>query len=237
MRTAIGLLVSLVVAVPVLADAPLNGTYKSTDIGGSMHPGRYTEYQPGSVPVAVDNTMNEMSWDGGTLGGQWWWYCPWVAMPPTVLYDGVVGGNGNKIWRASYVGGTCWLDGGGPWANGDPSYTATIDMWTATITETYSGGVIAGSVRTINATAMFDGYNAQCMALSLQNTEMVGSTLLGGSLPMNYPDFWYWSPCASVGTTGPGEWGTVEGITFTIQDCETNPATPATWGQIKQLYE
>lgn len=236
MRTAIALLACLVVAVPALAGPPLNGTYKSTDLGGAMLPGRYTEYQPTSQPVAVDNTMNEKSWDGATLGGQWWWYCPWVSMAPTVLYDGVVGGNGNKIWKAEYTGGTCWLDGGGPWGGGDPSYSASITNWTATITETYSGGVIVGSVRTINADAQFIGYNDECMHLVLQNTAMEGSTLLGGSLPVDYPDFWYWNPCGSVGTAGPGEWGMVKAITFTVQGC-TVPVERASWGQIKQIYE
>jgi len=236
MRTVIALLVALVVTVPALAGPPLNGTYKSTDLGGTMLPGRYTEYQPTSQPVALDNTINEKSWDGGTLGGQWWWYCPWVSMAPQLLYDGVVAGNGNKIWKADYSGGYCWLDGGGAWGGGDASYTANITNWSATITETYSGGVIVGSVRTVNADAQFVGYNDECMHLVVQNTNMEGSTLLGGTLPVDYPDFWDWSPCASVGTAGPGEWGTVKAITFTVQGC-TVPVEPASWGQIKQIYE
>jgi len=236
MRTAIVLLVSLVVTVPALAGPPANGTYKSTDIGGTMLPGRYTEYQPASMAVGFDNTVNEMSWDGATLGGQWWWYCPWVSMPPALVYDGVVGGNGQRIWTAQYSDGTCWLDGGGPWAGGDASYSAAIDTWTAIITETYSGGLRVGSVRTISASATFNGYNADCMSLEVSNTEMIGSTLLGHVLPVDYPDFWYWLPCASVGTAGPGEWGTVEGITFSITGC-TIPVEQTSWGRIKQIYE
>jgi len=238
MRTVIALLVALVVAVPALAGPPLNGTYKSIDLpgGGTVLTGRYAEYQP-TTPVAKFNTLNEMSWDGSTLGGQWWWYCPWMTMVPTLIHDGVVGGNGNRIYRTMYAGGFCWFDGGGPWGNGDAEYTAEIDSWITLLTETWAGGVLVGSVRTINAGANFVGYTEGCALLSLQNTEMIGSTYLGGTLPADYPDFWEHAPCASVGTAGPGEWGTVEGITITIQDCETVPATPTSWGQIKQIYE
>jgi hypothetical protein len=49
----------------------------------------------------------------------------------------------------------------------------------------------------------------------------------------NFPDFWNWAPCASIGTAGPGEWGDVDSITFTVTDCQSVATKPATWGQVK----
>ena len=43
MKAVLVVLLSMMVAVPALAGAPANGTYTSTDIGGSMLPGRYSE--------------------------------------------------------------------------------------------------------------------------------------------------------------------------------------------------
>jgi hypothetical protein len=43
MKAVLVVLLSIVVAVPALAGPPANGTYTSTDIGGTMLPGRYSE--------------------------------------------------------------------------------------------------------------------------------------------------------------------------------------------------
>ncbi len=67
MKAVILVLLSVLIAVPAFAGAPVNGTYKSTDIGGLMLPGRYSELWFGGKLV-VNNTLNEQSWDGSTLG-------------------------------------------------------------------------------------------------------------------------------------------------------------------------
>jgi len=235
MRTAIAFLLAILVTVPVLAGPPVNNTYKSTDIGGTMLPGRYSElYYP--VRLAVNNTMNEQSWDGATLGAQWHWYCPWILSPPTLLVNTVNGsGNGQKIWRAVYTGGFCWLDGAGPWAGGDASYLATIDTWTAIITEGYTAFALTSSIRSVSSSGTLVAYGGDCMTLEISNTEMTGMTG-GGALPANYPDFWDWFACTNIGNTGPGEYGDVESITFIIQGCEGVPTEKVSWGAIKKLY-
>lgn len=236
MKAVIVVLLSVIIAVPALAGPPANGTYKSTDIGGTMLPGRYSEsWFP--TKLTVNNTLNEQSWDGATLATQWHWYCPWVSVPPTLLVNTVNAlGNGTKTWRVTYVGGTCWLDGGGPWAGGDAFYTANINTWTAIVTETYSAFVEVGTVRTHSASATFNNYTQECMALTISNTEKLGDTVADGPLPANFPDFWDWIGCVNIGTAGPGEWGDVDSITFTVKGCETVATEQKSWGAVKSLY-
>lgn len=232
MKAVIVILLSVLISAPALAGAPLNGTYKSTDIGGLMLPGRYSEsWYPG--PLAVNNTLNEQSWDGATLGTQWHWYCPWV-LGSVLMYNGVVGGNGIKTWKVTYTGGYCWLDGAGPWAGGDASYLANINTWTAIVTETYAGGVEVGTVRNHSASATFVNYAQECMSLSVTNAEKLGDTVADGPLPAGFPVFWYWLPCAP--TASPGEWGDVDGITFNILGCGTVGVTERSWGAVKAMY-
>jgi len=233
MRTLLAFMLSLMVAIPVLAQAPANGTYKSTDIGGTMLTGFYSETWNGG-PMSVNNTVNEASWDGGTLGTQWTWSCAYVSAPPSLLYNGVNGatGNGQKIWQVTYTGGMAWLSGGGPWAGGDPSYTATVDTWVATVTEQYSNFVEVATVKTVNATASFVGYPHECIFLALSNLQKHDD---GPTLPAGYPEF-IDNACGSQGTTGPGEWGEVDDITYSILSCPVVRTEETSWGAVKALY-
>jgi hypothetical protein len=233
MKTLLAFLLTLLLAVPVLAGPPADGTYKSTDIGGTMLTGFYSETWNGG-PLSVGNTVNEESWDGAALGTQWKWFCAYVAAPPVLLWDGTSGGNGTKIWQAVYVGGQAWFDGiGAPWDGGDADYTATVDTWIATVTELYSGGVEVGTVKTVNATASFVGYGDACIVLALSNLEKHDD---GAVLPPNYPDFMDGGSCTSFGTTGPGEWGEVDDITYSILGC-TVRTEESTWGAVKARYQ
>jgi hypothetical protein len=236
MKAVILVLLSVLIAVPGFAGAPLNGTYKSTDIGGLMQPGRYSELWFGGK-LMVNNTLNEQSWDGSTLGVEWHWYCPWISAPPVLLLNTVNGaGNGQKKWRVTYTGGYCWLNGPGePWDGGDASYTGNVNTWIAIVTETYANFVEVGTIRNHSATATFNGYNTQCMSLAVSNIEKRGDTN-GGPLAANYPDFWTWFGCVNVGTAGPGEWGDVDSITMTIRSCETVSTEKTSWGAVKALY-
>ena len=233
MKAVIVILLSVMVSVPALAGPPNNGTYKSTDIGGTMLPGRYSEYWFGA-PLAVNNTLNEQSWNGGTLGTEWHWYCPWITSK-VLLFNGVNGaGNGNKIWRVTYTGGFCWLSNTGPWGGTDPTYLANINTWVAIVTETFASFVEVGTIRNHNATATFTGYNQECMSLNVTNIEKLGDTVADGPLPANFPVFWDWFVCAP--TAGNGEWGDVDAITFVITGCETVSVQERSWGSIKAMY-
>lgn len=234
MKSVTGFFLAVVVAVPALAGAPINGTYKSTDLAGAMLVGRYSEsWTP--VKLDIGNTLNEASWDGGTLGTQWLWTCPYIVAAPALIFDNVVGGNGLRIYSAVYTGGTGWLDGAGPWKNvpsPEASYSITVDTWAASITETWAGGALVGSVRSHNASGTFLNFNESCLALVISNTEMLGP-FAGESLPVDFPPFLDLN-CAVTGNLG--EWGDVEAITFTINDCLTVGTEEQSWGHIKSLY-
>jgi hypothetical protein len=220
-----------------MAGPPLNGTYKSTDLGGLMLPGRYSEWWSGGIgPRTINNTVNDQSWDGATLGTQWWWYCPWQILAPQILVDTVVGGTGQKIWRLTYTGpGICWLNGTGePWDGGDASYTAFVDLWIVILTETYLGGNIVGSIRTTSAQATFQGFNNECMSLTVQNQVWLGDTN-GGPKPADYPMFLDWAVCSPPGLQA-GEWGTISQITYSILGCEVVGTEETTWGAVKTRY-
>lgn len=235
MKTVIALILVLGMAVPVMAQAPLDGTYKSTDLGGTILTGTYSEYWPGGSKLSVNNTLNEQSWDGANLGTQWWWYCPWQVAAPTLILDTVdANGNGTKQWYVIYTGGYCWLDGSGPWGGGDASYLALIDNWSEVVTETYSNFVEVGTVKTQNVQASFQGYGESCMDLTLANKLKYGDTS-SGMLPAGFPNFWDWTTCSDVGTAGPGEWGDVDDITLNVTGC-TVPVLEKTWGAVKQIY-
>ena len=237
MRIVLTLFLCIAVSVPAFAGPPADGTYTSTDIGGSMLPGRYSESWF-NTKLSVNNTLNEASWDGSTLAGQWHWYCPWIVSPPTLLLSTVDGlGNGNKIWKVTYTGGYCWLDGGGPWAGGDAFYLANINTWNAIVTETYANFVEVGTIRNHDATATFTGYPTDCMSLSVSNTEKINDTNHVAPLPAGYPDFMDWNGCVTRPNDTPGEWGDVDGITFTIFGCTPLATKQSTWGGVKSMYK
>ena len=232
MKKLLAFLLCLMVAVPAFAGPPLPGTYKSTDLGGTVLTGRYSETWNGG-PMMMNNTVNEASWDGATLGGEWTWSCAYVAGPPVLVWDGLNGnGDGQKIWQVSYIGGTAILDGSGPWGNGEPFYTATVDTWEATVTEQYVGFVEVGTIKTVNATASIVGPAEWdlCIVLALSNLEKHGD---GPTHPgFGYPGF-IDNTCSPAG--GPGEWGEVDDITYSILGC-TISTEETSWGQVKALY-
>lgn len=236
MKAVLVVLLSLVVAVPAIAGPPANGTYTSTDIGGNMLPGRYSEAWPTGSKLSIGNTLHEESWDGATLGAQWRWFCPYVAAPAVLLFSNVDGnGNGMKIWRVTYAGGFMWLNGPGtPWDGGDPNYTATVNTWVAIVTETYAGGVEVGTVRNHNSTATFNNYPNECLNLAISNLEKLDDTATG-PLPANFPYFMDSGTCM-MSANPNGEWGDVDSITFTITGCETVRTEAKSWGAVKAMY-
>jgi hypothetical protein len=189
MRIVLTLFLCIVVSAPAFAGPPANGTYTSTDIGGAMLPGRYSEsWFP--TKLSVNNTLNEASWDGSTLGGQWHWYCPWIVAPPTLLLNTVNGLGKRHQDLESDLRGRLLLAGRcGPWAGGDAVYTANITTWNAIVTETYASFVEVGTVRNHDASATFNGYNSECMSISVTNNEKTGIRTTSPPLPAGYPTF------------------------------------------------
>ena len=225
----------LAMAATSFAAPPLNGTYQSTDLGGTMQLGRYSEGfvapEGGIVPGV---TYNAQSWDGATLANQWWYYCGTMVSPPWLLTDTVDGnGNGNRTYMKTFVGGFIWLSGTGPWANGDPQYTGIVDSYTMFETITFDNWNRIAAVFNIDATGHFDNYAPSCMSFAIGNGSQAGSTDWGDTPPADYP------PLLEQGTCDPvaplGTWWDMHTLTMTIKGC-TVPVEETTWGAFKSMY-
>ncbi len=236
LATIFAILATLALTASVtLAAAPLPGNYMSTDIGGTIPAGRYTEgWDAGGSALLTGNTQNCGSWDGSTLGGVWKYTCG-TALSPAVQIGGYVNpqGNGNRTFMIPYSGGTLWLSGTGPWANGDPDYAGVFDSYVEYETVQYSNWVPVSAVTNVQSAAHFDNYPSLCMAFSIGNGSRVGTTDLGNVFPPDFPALLN-PACAATRTLGA--WWNFNSITVTVtQDCYTS-AKPSSWGSLKAIY-
>lgn len=232
MRNAILISILTVVlavgAVSVLAGPPANGTYKTSD--GDFDEGREaSSWAPGGGFTSIGGVLHAESWDGAALGGDWTIYCPQVV-GVLLLSDTVVGGNGHRIYLIDYAGGVIELDGGGPWAGGDASYTGIIDTYTEIRSVQFIGGVKVASVSDHSVSAHLQGYPETCMTWGIGNGAWLGES--PSLKPPFYPT-WLLPNCA--GGASSGHWGTFSDMTISVTGCSV-PAQEATWGSVKALY-
>jgi hypothetical protein len=207
----LGLALTLTLATAVQA-GPLTGQYKSTDLGGQVTVGRWTEGFVGGLPNAVGNGAHAASWDGTTLGAEW------ELIGPTIQTTTVIAGNpalpsGTVTYRRvfSTAGATLTLKNTGPWWNaGDPGtqYVANLTSYEQILTVTYQNLQImnASSIETFAGT--FQGYPGYQILFGHTLGAYEGSGTVA-QLPANYPTFF---PAGSPA----GAWGVGEGIRFTI---------------------
>jgi len=227
---------ALAVAATALAGPPLNGTYQSTDLGGPLELGRYSEaFAAPDGGLAPGVTYNAQSFDGADLATQWWYYCGTMVAPPMLLIDSVnpATGNGNRTYMKTFVGGFIWLSGAGPWANGDPDYNGIVDSYTLFETITYTNWNRVAAVFSIDATGHFNNYSTSCMTFGIGNGSQAGSTDWGDTPPADYPALLQQDTCDPVMTLGT--WWNMHTITLTITGC-TVPVDETTWGAFKSLY-
>jgi len=217
------------------ADAPLNGNYQSTDLGGPVYTGRYTEaWDAGGSPVLAGTTFNAASWDGSSLATQWKYWCGTLLIDALLLQDNVnpTTGNGNRTYMKSFIGGYIWLSGTGPWANGDPDYYGIIDNYTEFETIQYSNWLPIAAVTNVQAIAHFDDYPEMCMAFYIGNGTRMASTQIGDPVPPDYPDL-IDQGCNPTRTEGA--FWKFTSVTLSIAGCETSTER-TTWGAIKSMY-
>jgi len=229
----------LVSLVPVLAIAgpPLDGIYKSVDVGGVISTGHYTEaWEAGGGALMPGTTLNAESWDGSNLGLEWKYWCATINIAPTLLIDSVnpVTGNGNRTYMKQFNGGYIWLSGTGPWANGDVDYPGTIDTYVEFETIQYANWVPVHAISNVQATAHFDNYPETCMNFAVANGVEVGSTDSGGMKPAEYPDFLQAMTCSPVLTLGA--WWDMKDLSLAITGCSV-PVEEMSWGAIKSHYK
>jgi hypothetical protein len=211
---------------------PLVGTYKT--LTSSVLPGRATESMPcDGCEGQVGNLITAESWDGSALGTNWKVSCAQLAASPTLVYDGVVGGTGQRIYQTAYTGGTLWLSGTGAWAAGDPFYTGGLSSFTVIAAKQYVGGNLVGIVSNINFSGTIDGYD-NCFTLAISNAEFVGATPGAPMVSGLFPAFQGPSDCNLSGTYGT--YWDVHDVTFSILGrCETSTRT-SSWGGLKKMY-
>jgi hypothetical protein len=232
----LSLLVVFLLTGSSVAGPPINGIYSSTDMGGPLFLGRYSEsFTVPDGSIVPGATVDAQSWNDPDLGTQWRYYCGTMVAPPVLLVDTVNPGtgNGNRTYMKTFVGGYIWLSGTGPWANGDPDYPGIIDSYTIFETITYSNWVRVASVFNVDATAHFDNYVSTCMTFGIGNGSETFSTDWGDSQPANYPLLLEQGTCDPVMTMG--SWWDMHTITFQITGCAV-PVEESTWGAVKAMY-
>ena len=236
LATTLVILTALVLTASAsLAGPPLPGNYQSTDLGGPISVGRYTEgWDVGGSAFSAGTTQNCGSWNGTARGTEWWYTCGLLTAPAT-LVGGFVNaqGNGNRTYMCPFTGGTLWLSGSGPWANGDPQYAGVFDSYVEYETVQYSNWVPISAVTNVQSAAHFNDYPTICMTFSIANGSRVGTTDLGGVMPAGFPGM-LTPACAATRTLGA--WWNMSSLTITITpECAT-PSRASTWGSLKSLY-
>lgn len=220
---------ALVVAAPALAGWPIVGTYKSTDLGGSLDTGRFSESWLDTAGV-IGNTLNLVSWDGSVQGGEWKVWCMSLVSPPTLIIDiRDANGNGQVMVTSYYGGGSLWLSRNGPWGDGTEDYAGEVHVCHMITTYQYASWELIGAVGSINLSGMAAG-GRHPIDLSIYLVEYI--TLTGGtSVPADYPPL-IDADCGAGPATGT--WGDVGEITLSV--LPPLPVEASTWGAVKALY-
>jgi hypothetical protein len=220
--TALVVVLSVLAAMPVLAGAPLDGTYKSLD--GDMVNGRFSESWYGGGQGQIGNTVHAMSYGAA----EWRIWCPSLAAEPVLIADYRDGsGTGQVEYQSTYSGGYFWITGAGPWDGGDTEYTGYFTSYIHNTTFIFFNNVPISYTTNAQMEGFFDIY-CKCV-LIVANGASVGN----GAQPADYPAFLESDCDENTGLTG--EWGDVADITMTIYDCASG-TDASTWGTIKSLY-
>lgn len=233
MRLGFLVLAATLLALPALAGPPIPGIYLSTDMGGPMLTGRFSESWVGTgADGQIGNTINAQSWDGTTLGTQWEMPCPHIAQSPVLVSDTRDGnGTGEVTWRTVYGGGTFWLSRTGPWGDNTVDYLGTVDSFIALTTYKFVFGTLLGIRSNVTTIGHFNDF-AQCFDYTINNAAFFGSTNQMPK-PPGYPEFLDTS-CAT-GVLSRGGWGSVTDIAMRVYGCNI-AVEPATWTSAKSLY-
>jgi hypothetical protein len=232
MRRLLLVLAAILIPSVCLAGAPTTGTYLSTDVGGSMLVGRFSEsFVTPAGPGQIGNTIHAQSYDGA-LGTQWSLGCVSIAQAPTMISDTRdLSGTGLVTYETVYDEGTFFLAGSGPWGDGSEDYTGVIFTFVNTSTHEYIGGQLTQVVSNVVISGIFDGY-ADCMDFIISNSFTVGTTPDAGA-PADYPEFM--DPNCGF-TPMAGAWGVVPTIRLTIRGDCTVEETEASFGTLKSRW-
>jgi hypothetical protein len=221
-------------AVSAQAGAPLVGTYTSE--AGHVSHGRHTEsFAIDGDFLTIGNAINAESWNGSTLGVQWSYSCPDIVS--TLLLADLVNpvtGDGQKIYKKTFTGGTFAMNGvGEAWDGGDATYTGVISYYSETTTIIFDNFERVNAVTDITWSGYFNGPSYPCVQWAA-NGATLGDTSDGSTLPADFPPFVNPTDCGPGRTHGI--WWQDSDVTMTIFDC-TVPSEESTWGNIKALFK
>lgn len=217
---------------------PAGGEYQSSDIGGPVHTGLFSESWPGDSPWhgGMGNTLIAASVDGPAVGTQWEVWCASVSVPPVELADTRDGaGNGVVTWQTAYDGGQFWLYGEGPWGEtGAEDFFGTLGTMVVETVFTYESGTVTAVTSTVTLSGAFDAGSWDGVCLELTASSTVDGTTDTGTKPEDYPAFME-SGCDPA-PAGLGAWGYFGAMTLEILECVSTPVGHTTWGAVKAMY-
>jgi hypothetical protein len=177
--------------VSAVEAAPIIGDYKSPELGGAdLLNGRWAESFAGGGQGQVGNLINAASWNGTQLGTQWLLSDPNLQQV-SVMYDHVIGGNGQIAYVTTYDGGEMTLKVSGPdnypWAGaGDvDDYVIEIDSYTHLTTVQWLGGQVVDIRSTVLMDGTFRDYEGYGLAFLVATAAQLGE----GELPDDYPEY------------------------------------------------
>ena len=222
-------------ATTAFAGPPLPGNYQSSDMGGPISTGRYTEgWFAGGGALQPGTTLNAESWNGTALGTEWRYSCAREVAAPVLLQNTLnAAGFGQRTYMKQFVGGRIWMSGAGPWGNGDAAYEGALDSYTEFETIQYSNFLPVAAVTNVSATAHFDAYPASCLTFAIANGSQVGSTAWGMTPPAGFPAFL--APDCSP-TATEGAWWNMLTLTLSVSSGCATPTKASSWGSLKAMY-
>ena len=220
---------------PALAfAAPNAGTYTTTDIGGQLLTGRASTHRTG-INSGLPHVLHAQSWNGLILGTQWELRCA-VENNPFIVQDNRVGGVGTIVYTSQFTGGQFELyNTGGAWGDGVANLGTTVVISTVQFVNINNVSTPVASVVNANTSGDFGG--GCTLTFVISNGVGVGETTSLNPLilkPNDYPTFLGANCGLALPNEQFGTWGNT--ITSTMRiDCSV-PATPATWGAVKNVY-
>ncbi|MFO7652691.1 MAG: hypothetical protein R6X25_02610 [Candidatus Krumholzibacteriia bacterium] len=233
---AIAIIIGLlaVIAPPASAQCPDSGWYQTSD--GTLQAGRLSEAWCGTPENAGQpgNTVNSMSWDGGTLGAMWHvWGMQVDENGAQLVADTVDGlGNGYRDYRTGYAGGQFWLSRDYPWgAYSSVDLTGFVSFMDVNARVIIQSGVVVGIDSNVFLTGYFDG----CADGDGSPRCLIEFVLANASLDWRpgWPDMPADYPALLCGTQG--ELFTACCITALVT-CDGVSAEGTTWSELKALF-
>lgn len=192
----------------VVTAGPVQGIFLSTELGGSIIDGRWSEAWSGGQEGALGSTISAASWNGTTLGTMWEISGPAIDSPATLVSAYTEYGLNVEKWYTTYSGGGLQLKNTGPWWNtGDAGteYDLTVTSYSHDTTKYYSGTSLISFTTNVHMTATFDDFAGYSVDFILAVAVPTG---FGASVPADYPPF-------AINTTA-GAWGVAQKIRMEV---------------------